>query len=61
MILDEFNWSFGLNYLIRREIRSRLKTKSKINLDENVYFQSNETNQTKERMFQRFSQSSVKS
>ena len=38
MILNELNWSFGLNYLIRREIRSRLKPKSKIGLDDYVCF-----------------------
>ena len=35
------NWSFELDYLIWREIRSRPKTKSKIGLDENLGFQSN--------------------
>ena len=32
------NWSFGLNNLIWREIRSRLKAKSKIGFDENFRF-----------------------
>ena len=35
------NWSFGLNNLIWRKIRSGLKTKSKISLNENLGFQSN--------------------
>ena len=35
------NWSLGLNNLIWREIRFILKAKSKINLDENLGFQSN--------------------
>ena len=32
------NWSLGLNNQIWREIRSRLKTKSKIGFDENFRF-----------------------
>ena len=35
------NWSLGLNNLIWREIRSRPKAISKIDLDENLNFQSN--------------------
>ena len=35
------NWYLGLNNLIWREIRSRLKAKSKISLDENFGFYSN--------------------
>ena len=35
------NWSLGLNNLIWRKIRSRLKTKSKIGLNENLSFHSN--------------------
>ena len=35
------NWSLGLNNLIWREIRFRLKGKSKIDLDKNLGFQSN--------------------
>ena len=34
-------WSLGLNNLIWGEIRSRLKAKFKISLDENLGFQSN--------------------
>ena len=37
----DLNWSLGLDDLIWREIRSRPKTKSKIDLDENLGFQSN--------------------
>ena len=32
------NWSFGLDNLIWREIRSRSKAKSKIGLDDNLVF-----------------------
>ena len=35
------NWSLRLDYLIWREIRYRSKAKSKIDLDENLGFQSN--------------------
>ena len=35
------NWSLELNDLIWREIRSKSKVKSKIDLDENLGFQSN--------------------
>ena len=34
-------WSFGLDNLIWREIRSRPKAKSKIGLDDNLDFQFN--------------------
>ena len=37
----DLNWFLGLNDLIWREIRSRPKDKSKIDLDENLGFQSN--------------------
>ena len=37
----DLNWYLGLNNLIRREITSRPKAKSKINLNENLDFQSN--------------------
>ena len=37
----DLNWSLRLDYLIWREIRSRPKAKSKIDLDENLGFQSN--------------------
>ena len=37
----DLNWSPGLNDLIWGEIRFRSKAKSKINLDENLGFQSN--------------------
>ena len=37
----DLNWSLGLNNLIWREIRSKLKTTFKIGLDENLGFQSN--------------------
>ena len=37
----DLNWSLGLNNLIWREIRSRLKATSKIVLDDNLDFQSN--------------------
>ena len=37
----DLNWSLGLDYLIWREIRSIPKAKSKIDLDENLGFQSN--------------------
>ena len=35
------NWSLRLDYLIWREIRFRPKAKLKIDLDENLGFQSN--------------------
>ena len=35
------NWSLGLNNLIWREIRSKIKAKFKIGLDENLGFESN--------------------
>ena len=35
------NWSLRLNNIIWREIRSKLKAKSKIGLNENLDFQSN--------------------
>ena len=35
------NWSLRLNNLIWREIRSKLKAKFKIGLDENLGFESN--------------------
>ena len=37
----DLDWSIGLNDLIWREIRSKSKAKSKIDLDENLGFQSN--------------------
>ena len=36
-----WNWSFGLNNLIWREIKFKAKAKSKIGLDENLGFLSN--------------------
>ena len=37
----DLDWSIGLNDLIWREIRSKSKAKSKIDLDENLGFPSN--------------------
>ena len=47
------NWFFGLNNLIWREIRSKPKAKSKINLDDNLDFQSNLMKNRSQHLFTR--------